>query len=101
MGKLRPRKMCDSLSPVAGEVSCGTHDGGGPGREDESLWQGPLRRVPRHLPRKGGGKVGAMSDLLNFHDVLFTFTSNWVWIATALGLGIWFGWATAAEEAGS
>jgi hypothetical protein len=23
---------------------------------------------------------------------------NWVWLLTALGLGIWFGWATAARK---
>lgn len=39
-----------------------------------------------------------MSDFLNFHDFWFTFTSNWVWVVVALGLGVWFGWATAGEE---
>lgn len=35
-----------------------------------------------------------MNDVFNFHDTWYVVTSNWFWVLVALGLGIWFGWAT-------
>ena len=39
-----------------------------------------------------------MIDILNFHDTWVVAQGNWVWLAVSLGLGIWFGWATAADD---
>lgn len=41
-----------------------------------------------------------MLEPFNFHDSWFVVQSNWVWILVALGLGIWFGWATSADKRG-
>jgi hypothetical protein len=39
-----------------------------------------------------------MTEAFNFHDTWFVFEANWVWILAALGLGIWMGWATSANQ---
>lgn len=39
-----------------------------------------------------------MTDIFNFHDTFYVVTSNWFWMLVALGLGIWFGWATSAPD---
>lgn len=39
-----------------------------------------------------------MNAFFNFHDTWFVVTSNWVWMLVALGLGIWFGWATSESD---
>lgn len=41
-----------------------------------------------------------MVEPFNFTGFLYVFEANWVWIMTALGLGVWFGWATAAGDQG-
>lgn len=39
-----------------------------------------------------------MSDFFNFHDTWYVVQHHWIWILVALGLGIWFGWATAGRR---
>lgn len=39
-----------------------------------------------------------MNDILNFTGTWFVFIGNWIWIALALAIGIWFGWATSAKD---
>jgi hypothetical protein len=41
-----------------------------------------------------------MNEAFNFYDTWFVVENNWVWILAALGLGIWFGWATGANRRG-
>ena len=38
-----------------------------------------------------------MTELFNFHGTFFVAAQHWVWLAVALGLGIWTGWHTGAE----
>lgn len=39
-----------------------------------------------------------MDELFNFHDTWYVFEANWVWVLTALAVGIWFGWKTSGDN---
>jgi hypothetical protein len=35
-----------------------------------------------------------MAEILNFHGALYMLGYHWIWLAVALGLGLWTGWQT-------
>lgn len=42
-----------------------------------------------------------MNEPFNFTDTFAVAQANWLWLAVALALGIWIGWATCARAARS
>lgn len=39
-----------------------------------------------------------MNGFFNFHGSWFVVEHHWLWMLVTLGLGIWVGWYTAAEQ---
>jgi hypothetical protein len=39
-----------------------------------------------------------MTELFNFHGTWQVVEYHWVWVALALGVGIWSGWVSSGER---